>query len=141
MARTLHGGCYCGRVRLELRAVFDCGYCHCDDCRRTTGAPVAVSVVARAEDVAVSGEPAAHARAHGVQRFCPVCGTPVCYEFCAGVGDLVSIGVGVLETPDAVVPRFHQFASHHLSWLHIHDTLPKYADNRLPHPVTRGGAG
>ena len=138
MASAARGRCYCGEVQLEIEAIFDCGYCHCEDCRRASGAPVWVTVVARREAFGiVAGEPARHQRLNGTQRFCATCGGPVCYEFRASVGDLVSVGVGTLDDPAHCPPAFHQFASRRLPWLFLHDELPKYADNRLPHPRDR----
>ena len=68
---------------------------------------------------------------------CAICGSPVCYEFGASVGDLGSVGVGTLDDPAHCLPAFHQFASRRLPWLFLHDDPPKYADNRLPHPRAR----
>ncbi|HEX6636422.1 MAG TPA: hypothetical protein VF033_02095 [Steroidobacteraceae bacterium] len=41
MSAGLEGGCACGAVRYRLAsAPFDAGYCHCEVCRRSSGAPV-----------------------------------------------------------------------------------------------------
>ena len=46
------GGCRCGAVRFEASAEpFHISYCHCSDCRRATGAPVAAYVGFTAEQV------------------------------------------------------------------------------------------
>ena len=34
------GGCLCGAIRYEVDRVFDVIYCHCNQCRRSSGAPV-----------------------------------------------------------------------------------------------------
>ena len=34
------GGCRCDALRFEITDVFDAGYCHCNRCRKQTGAPV-----------------------------------------------------------------------------------------------------
>jgi hypothetical protein len=36
----LRGGCPCDAARFEITNVFDAGYCHCNRCRKQTGAPV-----------------------------------------------------------------------------------------------------
>ena len=137
--RTLAGGCWCGAVRFEIARVFDVRYCHCADCRRSTGAPCTVTAVVRREDFRVlSGELVAERRPHGTEHACARCHRAVYYEFEASVGTLESVPVGFLDDPDACTPRVHQFFARRLRWFHVHDTLPKYGDHRLPHPETRG---
>ncbi len=36
------GGCTCGAIRFEIDRIFDAIYCHCNRCRRSSGAPVLV---------------------------------------------------------------------------------------------------
>src|SRR5215472_12097080 len=107
-AEALRGGCHCGAVRFEVRAVFDARYCHCSDCRRRTGAPVSASLVAFAADVAMTGPTEVRTHPKGVQQHCAACLTPVSFAFAASVGELVSIGLGLLDDPEACRPRFHQ---------------------------------
>jgi hypothetical protein len=53
----LGGGCPCDAVRFEITEVFDAGYCHCNRCRKSTGAPVFAFVrVPRAAFDLLSGE-------------------------------------------------------------------------------------
>ena len=41
MAETHTGGCYCGAVEIEVRGEpLEMGYCHCENCRRYSAAPV-----------------------------------------------------------------------------------------------------
>jgi hypothetical protein len=134
----LAGGCPCGAVRFEIAAVFDCRYCHCAYCRRTSGAPVSVGAVVRPEDFRmVAGSLADVRGAKGRERRCVSCRSVVGYAFDTSVGPFVSVGVGLLDDPDACPPRFHQFFGERLHWLHVHDTLPKYAGGRIPHPDER----
>jgi len=53
------GGCACGSVRYRLDAEpFDAGYCHCEICRRSSGAPVlAFASVPVAAFVVTKGSP------------------------------------------------------------------------------------
>jgi hypothetical protein len=53
----LRGGCPCDGVRFEITDVFDAGYCHCNRCRKQSGAPVFAFVhVPRAAFTLLSGE-------------------------------------------------------------------------------------
>src|SRR5258705_210837 len=41
MADTHKGGCYCEAVEIEVRGEpLEMGYCHCENCRRYSAAPV-----------------------------------------------------------------------------------------------------
>jgi len=134
-AEPLRGGCYCGALRFEIRSVFDCLWCHCGDCRKTTGAPATVSVVVRSDDFAVvAGMPVSHPRPHGAQRFCGQCGGGWHYAWTASMGDLTSIGVGALDDPEAVRPRAHQFDAHRVEWLGLTMGCPGFqtASSRIP---------
>jgi hypothetical protein len=64
MNTILRGGCLCGAVRYECAAdPGNASYCHCDDCKRATGGPYTVGVLARAADLRILG---------GQQPFLPV---------------------------------------------------------------------
>jgi hypothetical protein len=136
--RPLAGGCYCGAVRFAIAAVFDARYCHCSYCRRSTGAPVSAAVVARREDFHVTaGAVVAVPRTGGAEHVCTACRQAVYFEFDTSIGVFESIPTGLLDDPEACPPRYHQFFSRRLPWLHVHDTLPKYPDGRVPHPRDR----
>ncbi len=136
---TLAGGCPCGAVRFAIAAVFDCRYCHCRYCRRSTGAPVTVGAVVKPEDFRLTAGSLVAARrgSKGTEHRCGSCRSEIAFEFATSSGPFLSIAVGLLDDPDACPPRFHQWFSERLRWLHVHDTLPKYADDRIPHPDAR----
>ena len=92
------GRCYCGRTTLNAdtkpTAVT---YCHCTDCRRVTGAPVAAfaafddGTLKLTPDEGTSVSPAP-----GVTRtFCPTCGSPLTgrYDYIPGK---VFVALGLL---------------------------------------------
>jgi hypothetical protein len=134
----LAGGCPCGAVRFEIAAVFDCRYCHCAYCRRTSGAPVSVGALVKPENFhLVTGSVVDVRRPKGRERRCVSCRSVVGYAFDTSIGSFVSVGVGLLDDPDACPPAFHQFFAERVRWLHVHDLLPKYADGRIPHPAER----
>jgi len=54
MAETHKGGCYCGAVEIEVRGEpLEVGYCHCENCRRYSAAPVSAFTLWKWEDVAL----------------------------------------------------------------------------------------
>jgi hypothetical protein len=139
----LEGGCLCGQVRFGFSAgaVFDAGYCHCRMCQRASGAPVIAFANVPAADFAVTaGAPRLYASSPGVVRaFCGTCGAQL---YCAPAGGTghVAVNIGCLDDPEAAAirPRLHMFAGQQLNWLALRDNLPRFADNRLTDPATRG---
>ena len=52
MAETHKGACYCGAVEIEVRGEpLEMGYCHCENCRRYSAAPVSAFTLWKWEDV------------------------------------------------------------------------------------------
>lgn len=125
----LTGRCYCGATKVfateEPKAVT---YCHCDDCRRVTGAPVAA--FAAFDNATVSFEPNEGRSVtvnHGVTRtFCEACGSPLTgrYDYLPG---MVYIALGVLDQADELTPQFHAHESNRLPWLKIDDKCKRVA--------------
>lgn len=103
-------------------------YCHCSDCRRLTGAPVAVFAAFDAEALAFS-PPLGAAVSHspGVERwFCTACGSPLAAKFDYLPGQIY-VPVGILDQADDVVPEIHCHHEARLQWLDITDDLPRIA--------------
>jgi hypothetical protein len=125
-----------------MTAVFDCRYCHCAYCRRASGAPFMVTAVVRPANFHLAaGSLAATPRGDkGVERRCESCRAEVAFEFETSLGTFLSVPVGLLDDPEACPPRYHQWFSQRLRWMHVHDTLPKYADDRIPRPDARDQA-
>lgn len=78
------GGCRCEAIRIKVSGEPSEGviYCHCRDCRRSSGAPVSLFAGYRTEQVEIKrGTPKVYESSSGVSRsFCGDCGTPISYE-------------------------------------------------------------
>ena len=137
MGVLVRGGCPCDAVRFEITDVFDAGYCHCNRCRKQTGAPVSAFVhVPRAAFKLLSGELVAQPWERlGQGMICGSCRGGVCFDM--GDRDLLSIGIGLLDEPARVRPTFHQCVSSKLPWLEINDSLPRFSENTITHPRER----
>ena len=137
MGVLLRGGCACDAVRFEIADVFDAGYCHCNRCRKHSGAPVFAFVhVPRVAFTLLSGELVAEPwerLGHGV--ICSSCRGSVYFEMTDR--DLLSIAIGRLDEPARVRPTFHQCVSSKLPWLEINDGLPRFTENTITHPMNR----
>ena len=125
----LEGGCLCGEVHYRIDAPpLWTAYCHCETCRRSTGAPVTMFVGARSESVRfTAGERATYASSPDVRRgFCARCGTPLTYESERCPGE-THFYVSTFDEPGALPPAFHVFYEERLEWLDISDSLPRHA--------------
>lgn len=124
---TCEGGCGCGAVRFTARAEPTWrSYCHCADCRKATGAPVAAFVGFAEEAVTFTGE-ARHSFRNGpIERsFCGRCGSPLDYRDENLPGEIY-VHLGVMDEPERFAPTLHAFESQRLSYLKIDDGLPRF---------------
>ncbi|MEO1601954.1 MAG: GFA family protein [Pseudomonadota bacterium] len=123
----LTGRCYCGSTVLTAtEAPVTAAYCHCSDCRRWTGAPVAAFAAFPADTVTLSPPRPESAAAEGVRRWvCPDCGSPLLARFDYLPGQ-VYVPIGILDEPDKVPPLLHSHADRCIAWLEIDDDLPRH---------------
>jgi hypothetical protein len=123
------GGCLCGAVRYELSGtVSNLCYCHCNSCRRATGAPmVAWGTVARGNLRITRGTLAAHRSSPPVLRgLCAACGTCISYGHDARAAE-IDVTLASLDEPARLAPRMHVWVADKLPWVRIADDLPQFA--------------
>jgi hypothetical protein len=119
------GGCLCGAIRFSADGPAKwTGYCHCQSCRRHTGAPVSAYAGFEADKVRFTrGTLARFASSPGVMRgFCSACGSTLTYEGERWPTE-IHIHVGAFDDCEPFAPTGHAFAGERVSWLHI-DTPP-----------------
>ena len=137
MAEKYSGSCYCGAVKIEASgAPIDMGYCHCDGCRKYSGAPIAAFTLWKPEQVKITkGEnflSKFKSSDMSVRRFCSKCGAHVMVDH-PTLG-LVDIRAG-LPAEVAFKPSVH--VNYEETILPVKDGLPKMKD----FPVEIGGSG
>ncbi len=129
MSDDLQGGCLCGAIRFRVHAapVFS-EFCHCDTCRRASGAPVMAWVGIPVQGFAVTcGEPAQFSSSKSVTRgFCGRCGTSLTI-YSQDFPDEIYVSIVAFDQADEVKPEAHIWTSDQLTWLHIGDDLPRHA--------------
>jgi len=137
MAETHTGGCYCGAVEIEVRGdPVEMGYCHCENCRRYSAAPVIAFTLWKYENVDITKGAEFLARFSSSdisdRRYCTKCGDHVMVEH--RTLDLVDVRIGAL-------PNFPFKPAVHLNYqetvLPLRDGLPKLRD----FPSAIGGSG
>jgi hypothetical protein len=106
-------------------------HCHCNSCRRSTGAPVTTFVGYLQGQVRfTAADRQFYASSPGVRRgFCRDCGTPLTYE-AEPSGDEVHFYVSTLDRPENFVPQAHVFCGDKITWCELLDDLPRYNEAR-----------
>ncbi|MDW3225152.1 MAG: GFA family protein [Paracoccaceae bacterium] len=123
------GRCYCGKTTFHSnRQPTIVSYCHCSDCRRLSGAPVAAFAAFPEDAVSFKpglGAPVTHTP--GVQRwFCASCGTPLAAQY-DYLPDQTYVPLGLMDQAEDLPPALHSHTGSQLAWLDIRDDLERHA--------------
>lgn len=111
----ISGGCLCGQVRYEgdteIKGIINC---HCDDCRKASGAPYLINVFVVEADLTFKGETMEyqHKSDRGTDMTklnCANCGSPVFGRNSAREGIAV-IRAGTIDQKDLITPKITVFA-------------------------------
>jgi hypothetical protein len=134
VATALEGGCLCGGIRYRTSGdPIAIVYCHCNSCRRASGAPVVAWAMWALDCFEfAAGKPGVYVSSPGVERrFCASCGTPLTYV-ADYMPDLVDVTVASFDNPRALAPQMHIWDSERVPWLALADRLPRHPDAPLP---------
>lgn len=124
---TATGGCLCGAVRYQvagpLREVL---YCHCGQCRKTSGHYVAATAAANAELTFTEARGLRwYASSNEASRgFCEQCGSSLFWR--RNDGSETSIMAGSVDTPTGLTPERHIFLADKGDYYTVDDELPKF---------------
>ncbi len=121
------GSCLCGAVKYviegPLRPVV---YCHCAQCRKTSGHHVAASSAPR-DRVSITGDVRWYRSSETARRgFCPTCGGNLFWE---GPGANISIMAGTLDDTSDLTAIGHIFVADKAGYVSICDGLPQAAQD------------
>ena len=120
------GRCLCGAVRYQTEAEAEwTWYCHCESCRRHTGAPVAMYVGFPEDKIEwLAGERALYEHTPGIFRgYCRDCGTPLTYEGLWRGKEIFEVHISTLDEPDKFPPSRHCFYNERIAWFDTSDDL------------------
>jgi hypothetical protein len=134
------GGCACGAVRYRLASEpFDAGYCHCELCRRASGAPVLAFATVPLADYEITAGALTRRRSSsfGERGFCRDCGTQLTMRV-HHQPDTIDFTLCSLDRPALIAPAFHIFFASRPAWFDVRDELPRHDRFR---PDTRGLSG
>lgn len=137
MSDTCKGGCFCGAVELEVTgSPVATGYCHCEDCRAWSAAPVNAFSLWAPDSVRVTkgGDKIGtyNKTENSHRKFCTSCGGHIMTDH-PGM-KLVDVYTGILDG-FSEAPTLHvHYGSKTIS---MKDGLPKFKDL----PSDFGGSG
>jgi hypothetical protein len=122
MVEQFEGGCLCGAVRfLASGAPKGTYWCHCESCRKHTGAPVSVFAAFDCNAYEVTkGNIAKFDSTPGKTRrgFCSKCGSTLTCESLPRLTE-THFHVGAFDDPARLLPTRHYFPEERLPWLHL----------------------
>jgi hypothetical protein len=127
---AIHGSCLCGGVKFEVEPPFlRAGHCHCDRCRKHSGAAVCTQARVLKEQFRLCEGVeliCVYGKGEGaVKAFCRVCGSSL-FGGDWPDGDQVSIRMGAFDDDPGIRPQFHTFVNSRAPWDEITDDLPQY---------------
>lgn len=134
---TWTGHCLCGAVKYEATgAPLNTSLCHCEDCRRASGAPFQGWVFfPRTQFKVLTGELRVHAYEGRERSFCAACGSPISFTDQA-YPDLMEVTLGTMDNAAALKPDDYNWMEDHLPWLHLDPSLPQFIHNGPPPCLT-----
>ena len=126
------GGCLCGAIRYEVKGdPVRIANCHCDDCRRATGASFTTNVFVKEGDLVIlQGTPKRfqHKSESGntmTKEFCGDCGSQL---FGSGSGNpgVKHAKVGTIDDASAIKPAINVFTSRKLPFTILSDDTENF---------------
>ena len=127
---TRRATCSCGQLSIEVHGEpLGVGVCHCLACQRRTGSVFATlasfatpyTVFGTAKEYVRTGDQGAQFRF----RFCPHCGSSV-FHTEEGDDTSVSVAVGALVDPLAVVPQVSVYDARRHPWVRLPDGVERF---------------
>jgi adenylate cyclase len=123
------GQCACGSIGIEIsQQALGAGFCHCKICKQSTGAPVSAWVAFPIEAVKFIGDQPRYYRLSLIAErgFCEKCGGPVLWRgLKPEAASYLAIPITILDNPEDYAPTWHGGIESQVSWLQIHDDLPR----------------
>jgi hypothetical protein len=128
----LSGECGCGAVEYAVDDAFVyAAYCHCSDCRRTTGSAFKpFAGIPREKLVLVKGANALmiHGQPDNHDAHCGTCGS-LLYSLVREAAWL-HVAMGTLTDAPSIRPTHHIFVGSKAPWYEITDDLPQYQGHK-----------
>jgi hypothetical protein len=136
MARTLDGGCLCGRIRYEIEGEPRFMYqCHCGKCRAASGASFVTNIIVDTARFRITAGKESLAGYESSPRkfryFCSGCGSPI-YSHGEATKHVVAVRCGTLKHDPGVRLAYHAFVAWKAPWVDIRDERPQFDERADP---------
>ena len=126
------GGCLCGAITYEVSSdPINMWNCHCDDCRRATGASFATNVFVNLIDLTITNGTVStyqHSADSGntmTKGFCSDCGSQL-FNSNSARPEIKVVRVGTINDANFVQPWANLYSSKALSFTHLADDLDNF---------------
>jgi len=128
------GGCLCGTIRYQVRGpALQTSLCHCDDCRRASGAPYVAWTFFRSDALTwTKGVPKCIIFAGRERTFCGDCGSPLTF-FDPLSQEFFEVNTCTLDRPDDFPPGDQCWTTDEVRWSKSIHALARY-DETSPLP-------
>lgn len=126
------GGCLCGRIRYRASGKpSDETHCHCEICRRASGAAFVSWATFKTADFAFTkGSPARYDSSDiAFRQFCANCGTQLTFQFHKSP-PLIDVTLASLDDPGTITPVDHIWTKRQIPWIKLADGLPRHVERR-----------
>lgn len=121
------GSCLCGAVKYEITgSIRKVVYCHCEQCRKTSGHFVAATAVDHVdlhitEDSGLTWFESSDVAKRG---FCNRCGSSIFWR--PAHGKYMAVMAGAIDTPTKLSSREHIYTADASDYYEINDGLPQF---------------
>lgn len=133
---SVTGSCLCGNVAFAYSGdMAAAAYCHCTDCRKTTGSAFNISIGLDGDAFEVTkGTPKTFTKTADsgqpiTRHFCGDCGAPL-YTSSSLQPEKIYVKAGALDDPDVVRPAYQSYTRSRVAWSKIEDDLPGFETER-----------
>ncbi len=122
------GQCHCGAISYEMPAeVVYHALCHCQDCRRHSGAPAVAWGLIPRDALQLNGEPQVYQSSeNGRRHFCGTCGSSLFYSNEQVFPGMIDVMTATLDDPDAIPMQLHVQTAEQIGWMKTAHELPAF---------------
>jgi hypothetical protein len=103
--------------------------CHCTDCQKSTGSPVASIIIVPEDDFSVNGSTSSYeCEAKVTRSFCKICGSQIFSRIESAPG-VVAIKTGVLDEQPNIKPNLVCWTKSKPNWFEINHPEIAFEEN------------
>ena len=130
MATAITGSCFCKTVQYRISSAIPLAVnCHCNACKKSTGAAFASLAVIREKHLEiVAGQESLTSFLLGenlTKHFCSHCGTPIFNRNSRYPGRCM-VAIGSLDNPTAVIPSANIHCENQLEWVTLDSSMQNF---------------